>query len=97
MYNMYFFFVSAGQISPSIKIYNMNFDAGIAESQLIIKIEGLNKYMFAKLNTIYSFLFFVFVLFLFLYGGAIELSPSSFAMYFLNVMLNYNKQPSQNI
>ena len=39
---MFFFFISA--ISPMIQIYNMNFDAEIEESQMFLKIQGLNNY-----------------------------------------------------
>ena len=39
MYNMYFFFfISASQISPRIKIYNMNLYAESIELQLLVKI-----------------------------------------------------------
>ena len=38
MYIMYFFLHIASQISPRIKIYNMNLYDGSAESQLLIKI-----------------------------------------------------------
>ena len=57
MYNMwgFFFFISASKISPRIKIYNMNLCAEIAESILLIKIQGLNNCMFGKLINIFLF------------------------------------------
>ena len=75
---------SASQISPWIKIYNMNLYADSAESQLLIEIQGLNNCMFGKRINIFRG------------GGSIELS-FYFAIYFLNVMQNYVKQTSQNI
>ena len=68
MYNMYFiFFISASQISPMIKIYNMNLYDESAESQLPIKILDLNNCMFGKLINIFSVFFFVqYSLFLFI-------------------------------
>ena len=56
---MYFFFISANQISIRIKIYSMNVNAESAESQLLIKIQGLNNCMFGKLINIFSVLDFV--------------------------------------
>ena len=57
MYN-FFFFRIAIQISPRIKIYNMKLYAESAESQLLIKNQGLNKCMFGKLINIFIFVLF---------------------------------------
>ena len=57
MYNMYFLYISASQISNRIKIYNMNLYAGSAETQLFIKSQGLNNKMFGKLINVFSVLF----------------------------------------
>ena len=40
--------MSASQISPRIKINNMNLYAESAESQLFIKVQDLNNCMFGK-------------------------------------------------
>ena len=58
MYNVYFFFKSASQISPRIKIFNINLYAESTESQLLVKIQGLNNCMFGKLINIFSVVFF---------------------------------------
>ena len=42
------FFISACQISPRIKINNMNLYAESAESRLLIEIQGLNNCIFRK-------------------------------------------------
>ena len=55
MDNIYFFFISAIQISPRIKIYIMNLYAESAESQLLIKNQGLNKCMFGRVINIFVF------------------------------------------
>ena len=65
----------------------MNLYAESAESQLLIKIQGLNNFMFGNLiNTFSVWGFF-----------SIELSSFYFAKYFLNVTQNYVKRASQNL
>ena len=54
---VFFFFIRAIQISPRIKVYNMNLYAESAESQLLIKIQGLNNCIFGKLINIFSVFF----------------------------------------
>ena len=58
---MYFFVISASQISPRI----MNLYAESAKSQLLIKIQGLNNCMFGQLINILSVLFNFAIYFLF--------------------------------
>ena len=83
---MYFvFFMIASQISPMIKIDSINLYAESAESQFLIKIQGLNNCMFRKILSIFSVLFFQKSLVLFI------------LQYTLNVMQNYVKQASQNM
>ena len=79
-------YISAKQISPRIKIYNINLYAESAESQLLIKIKDLNNCMFGKPITSSVFLF-----------DSIELSSLYFAINSLNSTQNYVKQTSQII
>ena len=58
--HVFCFFISASQISHMIKIYKMNLYAESAESQLLIKIKGLNNCMFLYLVNIFSGLFYLF-------------------------------------
>ena len=58
--HVFCFFISASQISHMIKIYNINLYAESAESQLLIKIQGLNNCMFLYLVNIFSGLFYLF-------------------------------------
>ena len=52
---------------PRIKMFNMKVFAESAESQLLIKIQGLNNFMFGKLINIFSV-----VCLLFLGGGVVN-------------------------